>query len=313
MSIKNLALGIDIGGTNITFGVTDKTGHVYFEDSFLTSTISSPENLAPEISQKLQGFELKSQIIGIGIGAPNGNFNTGMIDNAPNLNWGLSVPLKSFFQKEFNLPVYLTNDANAAAIGEKLFGAAKKLSDFVEVTLGTGLGSGLYIDETLIYGSQSLAGEFGHIRVEKNGRTCGCGRKGCLETYASATGIVRSIQELNHPEKQNSLIFQHKSPTAKEVTNLAINGDLYCLYIIDYTAEILGSALADFACFSNPKAYILFGGVANSGTFFSEKVKFHMEQNILNIYANQIEIITSQLLDSNAAILGAASLVFHFA
>lgn len=308
---KKLVLGVDIGGTNIVFGVCNQEGDILFKKKLSMSTISEPIEIISNIYTEIQAFQFKHDIIGIGVGAPNANNKTGCVTNAPNLKWHNTIPLKQLFEDQFKLPTEITNDANAAALGEKIFGSGKDYEDFIEITLGTGVGSGVISNNQLIYGSQSLAGEFGHIRVVNNGRKCGCGRYGCLETYTSATGIVRSIQEMDHSDKQHSILLQLKNPTSKDVVDSAQKGDKFACAIIDFTAEILGNALADFACFSNPKAYILFGGVSNAGEFFTEKVKFHLEKNILNIYKNNIDIITSGLPESKAAILGAASLIYH--
>ena len=308
--MKKFALGIDIGGTNFAFGLVDDLGEIHFEESIPTRSMSTPEDMVNEIYNRInQKTSFVNNIVGIGIGAPNGNYFHGTIDNAPNLLWKGIIPLAELFEKKFGVKAVLTNDASAAAVGEQLFGNAKDLKNFVTITLGTGLGSGVIIDNVLIYGHNSLAGEYGHIRVIPDGRDCGCGRKGCLETYASATGVVRSIQLLESPYKSTSGILQIDNPRAENVFELAEKGDVFCGEIIDYTARILGNALAEFACFSNPKAYVLFGGIAQSGEGFAKKVKDIMEEGILNIYQDQIEIRISSLHDRNAAVLGAASLI----
>ena len=281
---KNLALGVDIGGTNSVFGLADEHGNIFFEESVRTTDYTSAEGLVDAIHSRISEINQLKNIVGIGIGAPNGNFFSGTIEFAPNMPWKGIIPLARLFEYRFNCKAILTNDANAAAIGEMVYGAAQNLTDFVTITLGTGLGSGVVINKSLVYGHDGFAGEYGHIRVVNNGRLCGCGRKGCLETYASATGVVRSIQELESDNKSNSKIIALEKPSAKDVFRLAEEGDLFCAEIIDYTAELLGEALADFACFSSPNAYILFGGIAQSGQAFADKVKRHMENAILNIY-----------------------------
>lgn len=306
--IEHVALGVDIGGTNTAFGIVDKLGNVLFEESVSTKQFDLPEQLVDEIYKRVSETQWNQAIIGIGIGAPNGNVFTGNIEFAPNLKWKGIVAIAELFEQKFHRPAVLANDANAAAVGEHLFGCAKDLSDFVTITLGTGLGSGIFIDGSLIVGHQGFAGEYGHIRVVNNGRLCGCGRRGCLETYASSTGVVRSIVELDSPNKATSTIHEHT--TAKEVFLAAENGDLFANEIIEYTAEILGSALADFAAFSNPKAYVLFGGLAQSGEKFAQKVKYYLEKNALKIYQDEIEIRTSALHDKNAAVLGTAASLF---
>ena len=310
METKEYALGIDIGGTNSAFGLVDRAGQVLYENSFSTKSFTSPEDLVDAIHTDIHSRFPSIKVLGISIGAPNGSHYTGEIVNAPNLSWKGRIPLAQLFETKFNVYTELSNDANASAIGEHLFGNAKDLTDFVTITLGTGLGSGVFINGQIVYGNQSYAGEYGHIRVIKNGRQCGCGRKGCLETYASSTGVVRSLSELESENKINSSLLNLEKPSAKNIFDAAEKGDLFSLEIIEYTAEILGSSLADFACFSNPKAYVLFGGIAQSGKYFADRVKFYMEENILNILKNNIEIRTSSLHDKNAAILGCAASIF---
>ncbi len=304
------ALGIDIGGTNSAYGLVDKKGNVEYENNLPTTDFILPEDLVSAIFEDLKEQNLLDSIIGISIGAPNGNHFTGNIEYAPNLSWKGIVPLAKLFHSKFNKPSQLTNDANAAAFGEKLFGNATDLKNFVTITLGTGLGSGIIIDDEIVYGEEGFAGEYGHIRVIPNGRLCGCGRKGCLEAYASSTGVKRSITELDSENKDDSILNKIENPSAKDVFESAKKGDLFAKEIVEYTAQILGSSLADFACFSNPKAYVLFGGIAQSGNNFSERVKFHLEENILHVLKGQIEIRTSSLHNRNAAILGAAATVF---
>ncbi|MES2554559.1 MAG: ROK family protein [Bacteroidota bacterium] len=306
--IEHVALGVDIGGTNTAFGIVDKQGNVLFEESVSTKQFDLPEQLIAEIYKRVSETQWFETILGIGIGAPNGNAFTGNIEFAPNLKWKGIIAIAELFEQKFHRPAVLANDANAAAVGEHLFGCAKDLSDFVTITLGTGLGSGIFINGSLILGHQGFAGEYGHIRVVNNGRLCGCGRHGCLETYASSTGVVRSITELDSDNKSTSSI--HKGSTAKDVFLAADKGDLFANEIIEYTAGILGSALADFAAFSNPKAYVLFGGLAQSGEKFAGRVKFHLEKNALKIFQDTIEIRISALHDKNAAVLGTAASLF---
>ena len=310
MENQKIALGIDIGGTNSVFGLVNVNGDIIYENSFPTRNFVEPQNLVNAIYKDLFFHYPTLQIQGISIGAPNGNHFTGEIVNAPNLTWKGTIPLANLFNEKFNVYTELSNDANVAAIGEHLFGNAKDLTDFVTITLGTGLGSGVFVNGKIVYGNQGYAGEFGHIRVIQDGRKCGCGRKGCLETYASSTGVVRSISELESKHKSISSLLEISKPTAKDVFQEAKKGDLFAKEIIEFTAEVLGSNLADFACFSNPKAYVLFGGIAQSGEFFAERVKFYLEENLLNILKNNIEIRTSSLHDKNAAILGCAASIF---
>lgn len=308
--MDKIALGIDIGGTKTAYGLVDHKGKILVENTSPTRKFATAQDLA----DFLYDFTTKScdidQLLGIGIGAPNGNQFTGTIDFAPNLHWKGIVPMVEIFEKKFRKKTLLSNDANAAAIGEKLFGNARDLTDFVEITLGTGLGSGIISNNELLFGKHGVAGEYGHIRVIPNGRVCGCGRKGCLETYASSTGVVRSIRELDSPNKKDSKLNQLTDPSAKQVFEMALEGDLFACEIVDYTAEILGSSLADFAAFSDPQAFVLFGGLSLSGNYFTDKVKKAMDANLLNIYQHKIEIRISALNKLNAAILGASAAVF---
>lgn len=310
MKIKKYALGIDIGGTNIAFGLVDRNGKIIYENSYPTANFKNPENLIEFLfSEKTINTNIH-QIKGIGIGAPNGNHFKGTIDFAPNLEWKGCIPIKQMFESKFKIHTILTNDANAAAVGEKYFGCAKDLENFVTITLGTGLGSGIFINGKIIYGEHGYAGEFGHFRVIPNGRKCKCGRLGCLETYASSTGVVRTFHEINSINKSTSKLNDYLNLSAKNIFDEAKNGDLFANEIINYTSGILGSALADFCTFSDPKAYILFGGIAQGGKDFLNKVRIEMEKNLLPIFKNKVEIRLSDLHDKNAAILGNAASIF---
>lgn len=306
-----LALGVDIGGTNIEFGLVDRKGNLLYNISKPTNSFPSAEDFIQFIKEDSKIESHYKYIKGIGIGAPNGNYYSGTIDFAPNLHWEGIIPLRQISQSILQLPTILTNDANAAAVGEKIFGVAKDLSDFVTITLGTGLGSGIFCNNQIVYGAHGIAGEYGHVRVIPNGRSCKCGRFGCLESYASSTGIVRSYYELESPNKHLSLLNELPSISAKDIFEYAEKKDPYALELVNYTAEILGSALADFACFSDPKAYILFGGIAQNGDFFKEKVAAIMNDQLILPLKNKIEVRVSALHKTNAAILGNAAMVFH--
>jgi glucokinase len=306
-----LALGVDIGGTNIEFGLVDRKGNLLYNISKPTNSFPSAEDFIQFIKEDSTIESHYKYIKGIGIGAPNGNYYSGTIDFAPNLHWEGIIPLRQISQSILQLPTILTNDANAAAVGEKIFGVAKDLSDFVTITLGTGLGSGIFCNNQIVYGAHGIAGEYGHVRVIPNGRSCKCGRFGCLESYASSTGIVRSYYELESPNKHLSLLNELPSISAKDIFEYAEKKDPYALELVNYTAEILGSALADFACFSDPKAYILFGGIAQNGDFFKEKVAAIMNDQLILPLKNKIEVRVSALHKTNAAILGNAAMVFH--
>lgn len=306
-----LALGIDIGGTNTVFGLCSKEGEIVYEQSIPTTNFNKPIDLIHETYSILDGKGYLENIIGIGIGAPNGNFYSGSIEFAPNLTWKGIIPLAEMFELKFDKPTLLTNDANAAAIGEMIYGNATDLSHFVMITLGTGLGSGVVIDKKLVYGDDGFAGEYGHIRVVPGGRLCGCGRKGCLETYASSTGVVRSVSELESKHKSESILSANSDVTARDVFVAAEQGDLFATEIVDYTATILGNALADFTCFSSPQSFVLFGGIAQNGNSFAKKVETIMDANLLKIYKTKVDVRISSLHAKNAAVLGASSLVWN--
>jgi glucokinase len=306
----HFALGIDIGGTSTEFGLVTKDGEVIYENDFPTRNFEKPELLIDAIYADLEKEGYLDKILGIGIGAPNGNYFTGHIEYAPNLIWKGIIPLAEMFEAKFHKPTLLTNDANAAAMGEMIFGNARDIKDFVTITLGTGVGSGVIVNGELVYGHDGFAGEYGHIRVVPDGRLCGCTRRGCLERYCSSTGVVQSITELDSENKTISVLMTIENPTAKDVFDWADKGDLFALEIVDYTAKMLGSALADFACFSSPKAYVLFGGIAQHKGDFPSRVKKYMEENILIIYKDKIDIRVSSLHDRNAAVLGTAAHLF---
>ena len=307
---KRYSLGIDIGGTGTEYGLVTDEGKIIYENDVLTTDFPTPLDLVDFIFKDESIQVYLQQIIGIGIGAPNGNYFHGAIEFAPNLKWKGVIPLAQMFKDKFKKPTLLTNDANAAAMGEMIFGNARDLKDFVTITLGTGVGSGVIVNGQLVYGHDGFAGEYGHIRVVPDGRLCGCGRKGCLETYTSSTGVVRSIKELDSENKSFSALMALENPSAKDVFDLADEGDLFAKEIVEFTARTLGSALADYTCFSSPKAYVLFGGIAQHGGDFAGKVKRYMEENMLIIFRNKVEIRISSLHDLNAAVLGAGSLVF---
>lgn len=309
-----LALGIDIGGTNTTFGFVDTEGKIHDRGKISTVGHSTVEDYVLDLKNELLPIlkRLEShKIEGIGIGAPNGNYFTGEIAFAPNLPWKGIIPLSKLFTEAFGLKTIVTNDANAAAIGEMKYGAAKEMKDFILVTLGTGLGSGFVANGKLIYGHDGFAGELGHIIAERNGRVCGCGRKGCLERYASATGIVITAKD-RLKTKYYPSILQSKidTITAKDIHDAAVNGDTLALDIFDYTAKILGRTLADVVAITSPESIIFFGGLANSGDTLLKPVKKYMEQSLLEIFKDKVSILLSGLPGSDAAILGASALVW---
>jgi glucokinase len=304
--MKKYILGIDIGGTTIQVGLIDNLGNIDFQKTYNTADFTEPIDFVNNLYDYISKLNKLVDLQGVGIGAPNGNYFKGSIDYAPNLLWKGVIPLCQLFENKFKLKAVLSNDANAAAVGEELFGAGKDYKNFVLITLGTGLGSGIIIDNKILLGTNGYAGEFGHIRMIPNGRLCNCGRKGCLETYVSATGIVKTYHEFKD-EFPDSTLRKYTQVTTREIFQEANNNDKLALKIIDFTAEILGNALADFACFSDPEAYVLFGGIMNAKTDFIQKIKQHMEANILQIFKNKVEIKRSALKQGDVALLGAAA------
>lgn len=313
--MNKLAIGIDIGGTNTSIGLINRDGVVVHEQSIATQTREHFEDFVAdmyhEITLGIQQLKEPCQIVGIGIGAPNANYYSGCIENAANLRWKGIINVVSLFKKHLDVPVFLTNDANAAAIGEMIYGGAKQMKDFIVVTLGTGLGSGIVVNGKLLYGHDGFAGEMGHLIVERNGRLCGCGRNGCLETYVSATGLVRTATEqlanYNKASILNKIPFREL--TSKQVADAANSGDEVAKAAVLKTARILGEALADVSVITSPKAIFLFGGLTKAGALLIDEVKLHMEKNMLYLFKGKIQLLISALGD-NAAILGASALVW---
>ena len=312
---KPYVVGIDIGGTNTVFGIVDARGTIIASGSIKTNKFNEVEDYVNELHTEL--FRLLEQnnatdkIMGIGVGAPNGNYFNGTIEFAPNLPWRGVIPLAQMLTDRFGIPVSLTNDANAAAIGEMTYGAARGLKDFIMITLGTGVGSGIVVNGQLVYGHDGFAGELGHVIVRpNNGRLCGCGRTGCLEAYTSATGVARTAREFlevrNDPSSLRQIPIQ--DITSKDVYDAAITGDKLALEIFDYTGKILGEAFANFIAFSSPKAIVLFGGLAKAGDLILKPIKEAMDRNTLNIYKGKVKIMFSELKESDAAVLGASAL-----
>ena len=312
---ESYVIGIDIGGTNSVFGVVDARGTMLYSDSIKTGTYEDVNDYVSVLTNGLKYVIEKAggpgKIRGIGVGAPNGNYFSGCIEYAPNLPWKGVVPLaKLISDKIYKIPVSLTNDANAAAIGEMTYGAARGMKDFIEITLGTGVGSGIVIGGNLVYGHDGFAGELGHVIVRENGRLCGCGRHGCLEAYASATGVARTARELLVNSEEKSLLREYKPEdmTSKDVYDAAVRGDKIALEAFDFTGKILGEALANFVAFSSPEAIILFGGLTKSGDLILNPVKRAMEDNVLKVFQGKTKLLVSQLKESDAAVLGASAL-----
>lgn len=314
--MREYVLGIDIGGTNTVCGIVDREGNIIYEFSIPTGSAQSPEELGIAIHNRFKEYSSDNSevsLFGIGIGAPNGNYYSGTIDFAPNLKWDGVIELARIFEDIFNSPCVLTNDANAAALGEKIYGHAKNVKDYIFITLGTGLGSGIVCNGNLVYGHDGFAGEIGHAIVYQDGRPCGCGRNGCLETYASATGICTTVRQfLKESDLPSSL---REVPTeglsAKIIADSAANGDEIALRAFDFTGRILGWKLADAVTFTSPEAIYLFGGLANSGNLLLKPTKKYFEEALLKIYKGKVRLEISKLQNKNAAVLGAAALMWN--
>lgn len=313
---KPYVIGVDIGGTNTVFGIVDKRGQIIRNGSIKTSIHAQVDDYLNELTDALKEMiedtNSNDLIKGIGVGAPNGNFFKGTIEYAPNLRWKGVIHFTSMLEERIGIPVALTNDANAAAIGEMTYGAAKGMKDFIVITLGTGVGSGIVVNGQLIYGHDGFAGELGHVIMRRNnGRLCGCGRNGCLETYSSATGLVRTARKyLDLQPEVNSRLrtIPLEDLTSKDVFDAAILNDDIAKKVFQFTGEILGEAFADFVAFSSPEAIILFGGLARAGDLILNPIRESMEKNLLDIYKGKIKLIFSALRESDAAVLGASAL-----
>ena len=311
---KPYVIGVDLGGTNTVFGIVDARGNVVVNASIKTAVHNEIElyldDLVVGLNMLIEQVGGKDKIRGIGVGAPNGNYFNGSIEFAPNLPWKGKIPLAQMIQERIGIPVALTNDANAAAIGEMTYGAARGMKDFIVITLGTGVGSGIVVGGQLVYGHDGFAGELGHMIVRRNGRMCGCGRQGCLETYTSATGVARTAREYLSSRSDESLLrsVDVDAITSKDVYDAAMQGDALALEIFEATGAILGESFADFVTFSSPEAIILFGGLTKSGDLLMNPIKHHMEKNLLPIYKGKTKLLFSQLKESDAAVLGASAL-----
>ncbi len=312
-----LAIGIDIGGTGTKFGIVDRDGNVLFSGEISTKTHTEVDAFIEELYNSLSILIEKAggigRIKGVGVGAPNGNYYTGTIEYAPNLPWKGIIPLAKLIEGRFKLPVVLTNDANAAAIGEMMYGAAKNMRDFIMITLGTGVGSGIVANGQLIYGSDGFAGELGHTIIIPDGRLHpGTGKKGSLESYTSATGVkYTALELLDTTDIESSLrAIPREEIDSKKVYEAAIKGDKLAQSIYEYTGRILGLALANAVMFSSPEAIILFGGLTKAGDLLLKPTREHMEANLIKIFQHKVKILISHLKESDAAILGASALVW---
>ena len=316
---KPYVMGLDMGGTNSVLGIVDARGHVLARTSIktqdypvITNYVRALYDEAIKIVEPLGGME---QIRGIGAGVPDGNYYTGMIEYAPNLPWKGEVPFAQLLSDQFGIPARITNDANAAAMGEMTYGAARGMKDFIMITLGTGVGSGIVINGQMVYGHDGFAGELGHTKAGRgeNARLCGCGQKGCLEAYASANGVARTAKEIVMTTNEPTLLreLDIDSITSKDVYDAAVKGDAVAKRIFDFTGRMLGEKFADFIAFSSPEAIIMFGGLTKSGDFILKPIVEAMNANVLPHWKDKVKVIFSDLKESDAAILGASALAWE--
>lgn len=316
---KPYVVGIDVGGQTTKLGIVDTRGQVLSQTVIRTDTYDDVnlyiDELAAALDKIIRESDSEGKVRGIGVGAPNGNYYTGNIENAVNLVWGGSktIPFAELLsQKSGGLKVALTNDANAAAVGEMTYGAARGMKNFIMITLGTGVGSGIVINGEVVYGHDGFAGELGHTcAVRNNGRICNCGKTGCLETYCSATGVARTAREWLDLTDEPSALRSLDSISSKDVYEAAKEGDKLALKIFEFTGKILGQSFADFVAFSAPEAIVLFGGLARAKEYLYEPIMNSMNANLLPLWKNKIKIVFSQLKESDAAILGASALAWE--
>jgi glucokinase len=314
--MKEVVAGLDIGGTNTVLGLVDRAGNVLAENRFKTTDypeikdfISAIDSSVKTMMRAVPGVKLS----GIGIGAPNANYHKGTIELAPNLAWKGIIPLAQYTREKIDVPVAVTNDANAAAMGEMIFGGARNMKDFIVITLGTGLGSGIVINGELVYGHTGFAGELGHQIIVPGGRDCGCGRQGCFETYASASGLVRTVLNMLSDMREPSSLrdIPPSQITSKLIVEKANENDPVALEAIDYTAEMLGFGIANAIAFSSPEAVFLFGGLVKAGNLLLDPIREYTDQNVLPIFKGTYKILPSAVSESNAAVVGAAALAWN--
>ncbi len=314
MEKKPYVIGLDLGGTNSEFGIVDQNANIVASTRVKTAghgdinqyVDDCVEALKPIIEQ-VGGIE---KIHAMGIGAPNGNYYTGSIEFAPNLPWKGKIPLAQMFSERLGIPVRLTNDANAAAMGEMQYGVAKGMQNFIMITLGTGVGSGIVVNGQMVLGCDGMAGELGHVIVEKDGRQCGCGRKGCLETYCSATGVARTAREIIEKTDKPTLLREIPLDKieSKDVAIAAGKGDEVAKEIFEETGRILGEACANFAAFSSPEAFVFFGGLTKAGDLIMEPIKRAYDATVLRVFKDKAKFLVSELDGAGAAVLGASAL-----
>ena len=314
--LKPYVIGLDLGGTNSVFGIVDSRGEIKATTAIKTQAY---DNVDDYVNASVEALQIIIDQVGgidkikaMGIGAPNGNYYKGTIEFAAKLSWGHNciVPLADMFSKKLGIPVGLTNDANAAAVGEMTYGVARGMKNFIDITLGTGVGSGIVVNGQVVYGSDGFAGELGHVTmIRENGRECGCGRKGCLEAYCSATGVARTARELLETTDEPSLLRDMKPEdiTSLEVSLAAEKGDALAKHIYEFTGEMLGAACADFAAFSSPEAFIFFGGLTKAGSLLMDPIKKSYDEHVLKIFKGRAKFLVSSLDGGSAAVLGASA------
>ena len=314
---STFVVGIDVGGQTSKIGVVDARGTVLAQTVIRTDTHATVEpyiaELAAAVKRVIAEADVEGKVRGIGVGAPNGNYYTGTIENAPNLVWGRQrVEFAKLLSEAMGgIPVSLTNDANAAAVGEMTYGNARGMKNFIMITLGTGVGSGIIINGELVYGHDGFAGELGHVTaVRHNGRPCGCGKKGCLEAYCSAIGVARTAGEWLELSDEPSLLRGVENITSKDVFEAAQKGDELALKVFEFTGKKLGESFADFVAFSAPEAIVVFGGLARAGEFIFKPIREAMEANMVSIWKGKVKLLPSALKESDAAILGASALAW---
>jgi glucokinase len=317
MSNMNIVLGIDIGGTNSSFGFVDREGNIIDATSIETQSNESAERFVSRLCKKIEeirmGLPSPHNLCGIGIGAPNANYYRGTIERPVNFNWGDTVDIIELMQKFYDIPIVITNDANAAAIGEMLFGNARGMKHFMVITLGTGFGSGIVVDGRLLYGASGVAGELGHTVVDPEGRQCRCGKRGCLETYVSSTGVIRTVLKLLAERCEPSPLraMSYCEITSKRIFELAEKGDKIALEAFDQTARILGMKLADAVAHTSPEAIFLTGGMAMAGDILLKPTKQYMKDFLFGAYNGTVKLMLSGMVAGKSAILGAAALIWN--
>ena len=313
---KPYVVGMDIGGTNTVMGIVDQQGQILATDAVKTGQYTQVEEYVETVCAKLIPMIEKhggvENFRGMGIGAPNANYYRGTIEQAPNLPWKGIVPLAAMFKEKVGLPVAMTNDANAAALGEMTYGVARGMKNFIMITLGTGVGSGIVVNGQLVYGHDGFAGELGHVCVDRSSgaRLCGCGRRGCLETYCSATGVARTTREVLAISAEPSLLRELpiEKITSKDVYDAAVKGDKLALEIFQRTGEILGRAITDFIVFSSPEVIVLFGGLTKAGEYIMNPIRETVDAHVMPIFKGKTRILLSELKEADAAVLGASAL-----